>query len=228
MLSLCFYSCSACSGSQYQSGGRCFNVSTCGVGFEQSAAATVTSDRQVCPCLRDLTRQANMPAKHVLLPVAFKALLNEPAPTFRLSFLHTSRFGCTFFLFRQCVSCVAGKFKNSSSLVSCSAWSSCPAGTYIATEGSTSTDRVCRSCQAGTSYSDTANLDACNFVTVCDPGTAESRRPTVSSDRECRPCDGITQYQNEVRLLSWNFFSGEKGKGKGRRPQHLCQGATDT
>ncbi len=54
-----------------------------------------------------------------------------------------------------------------------------------------STDRVCSSCQLGVSFqtSDNHVLKTCTFASpACSPGTYEQVPPTVSSDRSCAPC----------------------------------------
>ena len=67
----------------------------------------------------------------------------------------------------------------------CSKMTECIPGEYVLTAGTTTTNRICEACTAGTDYSTTTNAGSCTPVTACDANASESSAPTANSDRVC-------------------------------------------
>ncbi|WP_236605710.1 hypothetical protein [Sandaracinus amylolyticus] len=82
-----------------------------------------------------------------------------------------------------CTACRAGEWSGAGAS-SCTAWSACAAGTYVTAVGSTTSDRACSACEAG-SYSSSANALSCATWVACSASEYESTEPTATSDRAC-------------------------------------------
>jgi Galactose binding lectin domain len=64
----------------------------------------------------------------------------------------------------------------------------CLAGTFVATQGTLSSDVVCRACVAGVAYSNTTNSNTCTAVGVCAAGTYILTEGTSTTPRVCSNC----------------------------------------
>jgi len=69
----------------------------------------------------------------------------------------------------------------------CGAWSTCAAGTYVASAPSAKADRTCASCTSGT-FSATANAESCTTWTTCKPGSYVATPGSTTTDQVCAPC----------------------------------------
>ena len=69
----------------------------------------------------------------------------------------------------------------------CSNMTECVAGEYVLTAGSSTTNRICAACTAGTDFSTATNAASCIGVTnECDGVTVyETQAPSVTQDRIC-------------------------------------------
>ena len=76
----------------------------------------------------------------------------------------------------------------------CAAWSTCPAGQGMASEGSGTSDRTCVACPSG-KYSAVDDGSACATIRApCSATEYESTSPTASANRVCTPlttCIGV-------------------------------------
>ncbi len=68
----------------------------------------------------------------------------------------------------------------------CQALTSCDAGEYVQSEGSSASDRICAICSSGT-YSDVSNASACSLWTACSWTELETQAPSATTDRSCGP-----------------------------------------
>ncbi|NOY90597.1 MAG: hypothetical protein GXP55_05250 [Deltaproteobacteria bacterium] len=66
----------------------------------------------------------------------------------------------------------------------CVPWTMCVAGTFVATSGDATHDRVCQPCASG-SFSDHANASACTLFTECGPIDVDQGGGSATSDRVC-------------------------------------------
>jgi MYXO-CTERM domain-containing protein len=103
---------------------------------------------------------------------------------------------------RTCASCDAGTFSATSNATgcapcdggrwsaagaaACNAWTDCAAGTYVASDGTVSSDRACMPC-APESYSTTANATSCAAWSTCATGEYASTAGSSTRDRVCAP-----------------------------------------
>ena len=84
--------------------------------------------------------------------------------------------------------CAPGTWsQNASPLSPCAPKTTCGAGSYVASEGTTMSDRTCASCTSGT-FSTTTNASSCAPWATCTPGMYATNAPTASSNRLCAPC----------------------------------------
>jgi hypothetical protein len=74
---------------------------------------------------------------------------------------------------------------------SCKAWTACQPGQYLGTPGTTTKDRTCAACEAGT-FSTTTNAASCTAWGTCAAGKYISAAGTASSDRVCTACPAGT------------------------------------
>ena len=71
---------------------------------------------------------------------------------------------------------------------SCTVWSNCAIGRGMTTEGTSTTDRACGDCTAGTNWNNADDDSVCTPVKSCEVGTGLLTEGMVSSDRVCEPC----------------------------------------
>ncbi|MBN9167910.1 MAG: hypothetical protein J0I07_43670 [Myxococcales bacterium] len=69
----------------------------------------------------------------------------------------------------------------------CSAWSTCAAGTYVASAPSAKADRTCASCTSGT-FSAAPNAESCTTWTTCKPGSYVATPGSTTTDQVWAPC----------------------------------------
>jgi alpha-tubulin suppressor-like RCC1 family protein len=79
----------------------------------------------------------------------------------------------------------------------------CAAGSYISSEGSTTSDRVCTGCTSG-QFSTVANAPSCTAWTNCAAGTYVSNTPSATTDRICTACPAgkYSSGNNQSQCLS--------------------------
>jgi hypothetical protein len=90
---------------------------------------------------------------------------------------------------RQCAPCPTGSFTAASGLSKCSPWTTCSAGTFVASPGTSTTDQTCAACPVGTTTYGT-NLRACTTREDCPPGTTRSDAGTCTACAPGSVCSG--------------------------------------
>src|SRR5690606_177770 len=83
-----------------------------------------------------------------------------------------------------CEPCPEGTFSTKKNQPSCSAWQDCEPGSYVALEGTASSDRECEPCAEET-FSLGQNEAECAPWTVCEPGYLEDQPGSPTEDRTC-------------------------------------------
>jgi alpha-tubulin suppressor-like RCC1 family protein len=84
--------------------------------------------------------------------------------------------------------CSPGTWDNDANAATqCIAWTDCVEGKYVTSEGTSSTDRQCGPCDAG-SFTTGLNSTACTTHTSCPAGTFVFQPGTTTADRLCAPC----------------------------------------
>lgn len=83
-----------------------------------------------------------------------------------------------------CEPCPEGTFSTKKNQPSCSAWQDCEPGSYVALEGTASSDRECEPCAEET-FSLGQNEAECAPWTVCEAGYIEDEPGSTTSDRSC-------------------------------------------
>ncbi|MFO0696972.1 MAG: SBBP repeat-containing protein [Polyangiales bacterium] len=86
----------------------------------------------------------------------------------------------------------------------CTPWTECGPGSYVATAGTATEDRVCAACAGGT-YAATPNQDTCAPVTVCAPGSFVAAEASAANDRACAACASGTYSttSNAASCAAW-------------------------
>jgi RHS repeat-associated protein len=84
---------------------------------------------------------------------------------------------------------------DSNPATACAPASVCAPGTRVLAEATSTTDRICQACEAGT-FSTTANATSCAAWATCDPGTYVSNAPSSTADRVCSACE-IGRYSSD-------------------------------
>ena len=69
----------------------------------------------------------------------------------------------------------------------CLAWTTCVAGQYVATSGTSTMDRQCDGC-ADDTYSNTENASSCLTSAGCEPGTVQVAPGNSTMPPTCSPC----------------------------------------
>lgn len=86
------------------------------------------------------------------------------------------------------MACASGTWDHDSDpSTACVDKSICPAGTYLASEGSSTTDRSCTAC-GNEQFSTDLNSAMCMPWATCQAGTFVSNTPSTTADRVCTPC----------------------------------------
>ena len=215
--------CTVCPDGTYQpsrGSTACRPVTACGVGMMVTRVATTTSDFfcEMCPAgffgnvtgaqfchecspgyYQDtpgkmVCKAAAVcpPGKHIYLPATPQTDVVCSACLAGTFSANAEAAGCT--------SCPIDRYQPEPGATACIPKSTCAPGTYVFSDGSHLTDRVCRACPAGT-FSATENHREC---TACSPGTfsaeagatacvtarrcgdrEERAPPTTSTDRLC-------------------------------------------
>lgn len=90
----------------------------------------------------------------------------------------------------------------------CTAKTTCAAGQYVATAGSTTSDRTCTACASG-KFSDTSNADECDVWSTCAAGTYIQAAGTSSNDRMCSDCAAgkFSSGTNASSCTTWSTCS---------------------
>jgi hypothetical protein len=84
--------------------------------------------------------------------------------------------------------CATGTWDHDgSAATTCATQTTCGAGGYVLDPGSTTSDRVCDACAAG-SYSTGSNAGTCTAWTTCQAGAYVSAAGTATTDRGCTTC----------------------------------------
>ena len=137
-----------CASGTFGDGVDCNPWSTCPVGEGLQDEGTPTTDRTCTPCVLGTSFSA-VDSGEACQAVDAPCAAGE----------YTSK-AATLNSNRECTTCAGGTFKASVSgdtltLDSnlCEAWRHCPIGEGQQTAGSSTTDRMCAPCKAGTSYS---------------------------------------------------------------------------
>jgi len=84
--------------------------------------------------------------------------------------------------------CASGNFRTNPSDFTCQSCSTCSAGTYVSTDCTETTNRVCTQCTAGINFSTIPNAGSCTSCYVCQAGTKVNAECTTTSDRTCTNC----------------------------------------
>jgi hypothetical protein len=100
--------------------------------------------------------------------------------------------------------CAYGKWDDDRDpATACVAWTVCGAGTYVKSDGSSTADRECQPCSAG-SFTSAENSVSCQEWTTCLPGTFVANIPSATSDRRCVVCPAgsYAEEENQSECLS--------------------------
>ena len=105
----------------------------------------------------------------------------------------------------SCAPCdpLAGFYQNVPQQASCKTVSTCPPGTFVGTDPTTTSNAQCINCPAG-AYSSAPNLDSCTTATTCVAGQYITRALTPTADRQCGDCQSGVTYtaaQNSPECL---------------------------
>ncbi len=104
--------------------------------------------------------------------------------------------------------CDAGTWASDPS-TACVAWSDCPAGTYVASDGTTTSDRVCTACGDG-AFNTATNAASCATWIDCAPGDYVSTAGTTMNDRTCGACQtgAFSATANATACTPWTTCPG--------------------
>jgi len=102
----------------------------------------------------------------------------------------------------RCVNCdpAANQFTASPGQTSCTVGPDCAPGTYVSSQPTASSARVCTPSPTGT-FTDEQNQNDPRPYQVCGSGTRETVAPTASNDRVCAQC-GQNEYQPQPAQTS--------------------------
>lgn len=79
---------------------------------------------------------------------------------------------------------------------------SCPAGTVISVQPTTTSDRQCEACGSGSFQPTSDHADtSCSKWSDCDAGTYIEAEGTATTNRQCSPCSSMT-YQDQANQAS--------------------------
>ena len=93
-----------------------------------------------------------------------------------------------------CSNCDNGKYQDQESQLVCKPWTQCPAGKFIAADGTTATNIDCAACQTG-KYQSNSGIDACVF---CAAGKYRNENPASSPEATaCSKCSD-SSYQPQL------------------------------
>lgn len=84
--------------------------------------------------------------------------------------------------------CASGNFRALASDPVCTQCTSCAAGTYVSTDCTETTNRVCTPCTTGTNFSAFPNAGSCTDCTTCQAGTRVVTECTTTENRTCTTC----------------------------------------
>ena len=84
--------------------------------------------------------------------------------------------------------CASGNFRALASDPVCTQCKSCAAGTYVSTDCTETTDRVCTPCTTGTNFSTIPDAGSCTDCTTCQAGTRVVTACTATANRTCTTC----------------------------------------
>jgi MYXO-CTERM domain-containing protein len=101
-----------------------------------------------------------------------------------------------------CTPCVSGSW-SAAGATSCAPWKSCALGSYVSTAASTSADRVCAACAAG-SFSSSPNQSTCLPWSTCASTEFESSAGSPTVDRTCTACRRCAPEDVEVTACTAN------------------------
>jgi N-acetylneuraminic acid mutarotase len=101
----------------------------------------------------------------------------------------------------------------------CISASVCPAGKYVSSPSSCTTDVVCTSCPADM-FSNAPDSSECTHWTVCEAGTRISQHAKSTADRQCTDC-AAGKYQGSS--LQSSCVDCEAGKYTTQTGQTFCQ-----
>ncbi len=120
--------------------------------------------------------------------------------------------------------CIAGTWDNhGNSSTACIAKTDCVAGTRVAVEGDTKTNRTCSACATG-SFSSTNNASSCTRYTTCVAGQYISTSGTAASDQACTACTtGFTAASNQMSCTPWSVCVEYQSTGTATTDA-LCKG----
>eukprot|EP00049_Salpingoeca_infusionum_P005502 m.92811 g.92811 ORF g.92811 m.92811 type:complete len:2840 (+) comp12991_c0_seq1:76-8595(+) len=185
--------CGSCDAGTYQDATShtsvsCKPVTVCAAGYVTIKAATSSSDAVCQKCVAGSTwsEKGDTVCRKVFMCGAGER--ETSAPTISTD--------------RTCTACSEGTFISATSHAkdACATWSTCPAGTFILSEGSTSADRQCDSCDGVETYQNLANQDACKPITACTTLEYQFTSPTALRDRECRTCTTASSCNSQEYL----------------------------
>ena len=103
----------------------------------------------------------------------------------------------------QCSSCPANTYSGKNAQT-CTNWTDCSPGKFMAAAGSASNDRSCAPCPNGT-FTATANEHSCTEWAECSRGKFVAAIGNASKDRRCAPCANgtFTATANEHSCTEW-------------------------
>jgi hypothetical protein len=105
---------------------------------------------------------------------------------------------------RSCAPCANGTFTATVNKHSCTEWTECSPGKFVAANGSATSNRSCAPCANGT-FTATVNKHSCTEWTECSPGKFVGANGSASNDRSCVPCANgtFTATVNENTCAGW-------------------------
>jgi hypothetical protein len=90
----------------------------------------------------------------------------------------------------------------------CKPWLLCPAGSFVAQQGTATTDRECQPCSSD-SFSTEDNATECTLRDDCEPGTYIAVAGSSTSNRMCAECvDGYSTEKNASSCKAWTTCGG--------------------
>lgn len=210
------YKCTDCLLGTYQTeqlhtSGQCLAVTQCGADEDESAAPTLSSDRNCslkpitsCPGGYSLVDSDSGGRKCEECPAGTKGsnstcIACDGADEFQTEVGQptcdvTTICGPGQMVVRQptpttdrmCLACTASTYSDGDNQANCSKWTGCGPGTYVSKAGWSTNDYNCTSCDSGKFQGALSHTsDNCLDVAWCDGGDIETKAPTLSTDRLC-------------------------------------------
>ena len=104
----------------------------------------------------------------------------------------------------------------------CTAYTNCLGGKFVATEGTRTTDRVCKTCQPGR-FSVLSNQPACQAWKNCSAGTYTTPGSDMT-DRQCNACGAgkFTNASNLEECIDWTNCLGDEVKAPTKTNDRVC------